>query len=119
MWSADVTVETVPANRYTGVLLQIGDSQRFARDATSSAAMEFAHNVIRRLPITWEQLPLSAHELDNLAELILRLIVSFLEHPPEPPCTDTELRDFLRPVFRPMLTQRTNSVPVQSLSPQK
>ncbi|WP_068273131.1 TetR/AcrR family transcriptional regulator [Aldersonia kunmingensis] len=110
------TVQTVPGNSYTGLLLQVGESQLFARGATSSTSMEFAQNIVRRLPIDWDQTPLSGHELDNLTELLLRLVVSFLEHPPEPPRSGEELREFLRGVIRPMLAPRANTESAQSVS---
>lgn len=102
------TIENVPLG-YTGLLLQVGQSQLFARGATSSTAMEFAREMVRRLPIDWARTPLNSDGIDNLTEVLLRVVVSLLEHPSDPPRSDAELREFLRAMIDPMLAHRTAS----------
>lgn len=107
---ADVAVEsvvwcvrTIPHEPLIGALLQAGETDVFSRAVTSSLALSIGSDILRRVPIDWSQDGISDSDLDGLAELLMRLLVSFLQYPPEPPRSPEELRTFVRRWLRPAL----------------
>jgi hypothetical protein len=70
---------------------------------TSSIALEMTREAIRVAPVDWAGAGLSHKEMDELADLMLRLIASMLIDPPDPSRTGASLRRYLRRWIAPAL----------------
>lgn len=98
-------VRAIPTERHIGALFQAGEIQVFSRGATSSMAFEVGADILRELPVDWVAAGVQDDELVGLAEILMRLFVSFLESPADPPRGEDELRTLVRrwlgPALRP------------------
>lgn len=99
-------VQTIPHEPFIGALLQAGETDVFSRAVTSSIALSVGSDILRRVPVAWSQIGVDDSELDSLAEMLMRLFVSFLQHPSQPPRGDDELRTLVRRWLGPALTAR-------------
>ncbi len=54
----------------------------------------------------WSEIGVQDDGLESLAEILMRLFVSFLESPPDPPRSEDELRRLVRRWLGPALTLR-------------
>ncbi|WP_203337323.1 TetR/AcrR family transcriptional regulator [Nocardioides limicola] len=109
---ADAVVEgflfclsTVPGDPRLSLLLQTGDTGTFGRAATSHATLEYGALMLRRFPVDWASAGIGDEDLDGLAEVIMRLLISMLQNPAEPPRAEADVRRFLHrwlvPALRP------------------
>ncbi|WP_183098712.1 TetR/AcrR family transcriptional regulator [Nocardioides pelophilus] len=96
-------VQAIPHERHIGALFQAGETEVFSRDVTSSMAVEVGGGILRRVPVDWSEIGVADEELDGLAEILMRLFVSFLQHPAEPPRSEDELRALVRRWLGPAL----------------
>ena len=99
-------VETIPRERFIGALLQAGEADAFSRAVTSSLALAVGGEILRRAPVDWSASGVGDDELDSLAEILMRLFVSFLRYPAEPPHSPDELRELVRRWLGPALSAR-------------
>lgn len=90
------TLERLPQERYLGVLLAVGKDDAMARGITSEPARALGTAILDRFQINWTALGMFDIDRDELAEVMLRLFVSFVRDPGDPPRSGTELRAFLR-----------------------
>ena len=97
------TLGRLPDEPYIGLLVQVGENELFSRGATSSRAMEFGASVLRRFPIDWAEVGIDDEKLEGLAEFMLRVLMSFLQYPSDPPRTPEQLRVYLRRWLGPAL----------------
>ena len=97
------TLGRLPDEPYIGLLVQVGENELFSRGATSSRAMEFGASVLRRFPIDWDEVGIDDEKLEGLAEFMLRVLMSFLQYPSDPPRTPEQLRVYLRRWLGPAL----------------
>ena len=100
-------LETLPGERHVGFLMR-AHSGAFATGASSRTGQAAATWLLRRLPVDWASLGHDDVSLDQLAELMLRLLLSFLvgprpgEAPEAPEAPDREvLRRWLSGAVRP------------------
>jgi AcrR family transcriptional regulator len=107
---ADVAIEsvvfavrTIPQERYIGALFQAGETDIFSREVTSSMAFSVGGDILRRIPVDWSEVGVADDELEELAEMLMRLFVSFLQYPADPPHSEDELRDLIRRWLGPAL----------------
>ncbi|MFZ2510903.1 MAG: TetR/AcrR family transcriptional regulator [Gordonia sp. (in: high G+C Gram-positive bacteria)] len=99
----DAVTETIiyclcvlPDEPALGVMLRAGETEFFTREATSSGAVALGAEMLRRLPVDWAAEGYDAAALDGLAEVVMRVWLSFQQYPNHPPRTPDELRAFLR-----------------------
>ena len=100
VWS----VQTIPHERFIGALLQAGEADVFSRGVTSALALSVGGGILRRVDVDWSAIGVSDSELESLAEMLMRLFVSFLQYPADPPRTADELRALVRRWLGPALT---------------
>ncbi len=93
----------IPADPRLGPLFKQG---RDGRSMSSVVTMEVSHNALRAVNEEWS--PLTSREVDELAELILRLLQSFLTEPGTHPRTESELRAFLKRWLLPAIQLRAS-----------
>ena len=111
---ADVAIESVvwavqaiPQERLIGALFQAGETDIFSRETTSAMAVSVGADILRRVPVDWSQIGVDDEELEGLAEILMRLFVSFLQYPAEPPRSADELRVLVRRWLAPALVHET------------
>ncbi|MDP3968196.1 MAG: TetR/AcrR family transcriptional regulator [Nocardioides sp.] len=96
-------VQAIPRERHIGALFQAGEAEVFSRDVTSSMAVAVGAGILRRVPVDWSEIGVEDDELEGLAEILMRLFVSFLQHPADPPRSEDELRSLVRRWLGPAL----------------
>ena len=96
-------IQAIPQEPYIGVLFQAGEIDIFSRDVTSSMALSLGANILRRIPVDWSEIGVDDEELEGLAEILMRLFVSFLQYPAAPPRTEDRLRALVRRWLGPAL----------------
>jgi AcrR family transcriptional regulator len=89
-------VEWLPSRPHMTVLLETGRSEPFARGFTSDIAVDMTREAFEVSSIDWRALGFSQKDIDELINLMLRLIASLLIDPPDPPYTKVQLRRYLR-----------------------
>lgn len=108
---AEVAVESVvfgvlevPREPYLGLLLQAGESDFFTVAVTSPESFALGARILRDVPVDWTGAGIATDdELQGLAEILMRLFLSFLQHPSTPALTDDQLRALVRRWIGPAL----------------
>ncbi|SDJ02768.1 transcriptional regulator, TetR family [Lentzea albidocapillata subsp. violacea] len=108
---AEVAVESVvfgvlevPREPYLGLLLQAGESDVFTVAVTSPESFALGARILRDVPVDWAGAGIATDdELQGLAEILMRLFLSFLQHPSTPALTDDQLRALVRRWIGPAL----------------
>lgn len=96
-------VRAIPQERHIGALFLAGETEVFSRDVTSTIAFELGAGILRDLPFDWSEIGVADDELEGLAEILMRLFVSFLQYPADPPRSEDELRALVRRWLGPAL----------------
>lgn len=96
-------VRAIRQERHIGALFQAGETDVFSRDVTSAAAVALGADILRRIPVNWSEIGVADDELGGLAEILMRLFVSFLQYPADPPRSEDELRALVRRWLGPAL----------------
>ena len=97
-------IERVPDRPYLTLLLASGRTEPFARGVTSPEAMAVGREVVKRSPIDWPAHRYDSKDLDELIELMLRILQSMIIDPHTPQRTPRQLRRFLRRWLAPAVT---------------
>ncbi len=95
----------LPLEPRIGILLEADDQDLFGRGVTSATGFEMGTRFLRSLAIDWEAHGVLDDDLHGLVELMLRLVGSFLQHPPAAPRAPDDLRRYLRRWLGPALAQ--------------
>lgn len=96
-------VRAIPREPYIGLLFQAGETDTFSRGVTSAMALSVGADILRGVPVDWAEIGVGEHELEDLAEILMRLFVSFLQYPSDPPRSDDDLRALVRRWLGPAL----------------
>jgi AcrR family transcriptional regulator len=96
-------VRAIPREPYIGLLFQAGETDVFSRGVTSAMALSLGADILRQIPVDWSEVGVADDELEGLAEILMRVFVSFLQYPADPPRSDDELRDLVRRWLGPAL----------------
>lgn len=97
-------VRTLPGEPHMGLLLQAGEADFFTDGVVSPLAFSYGARILRNLPVDWAAAGIASDEdLQGLAEILMRLFLSFLQYPSTPPLTDDELRALVRRWIGPAL----------------
>ncbi|MEV6551105.1 TetR/AcrR family transcriptional regulator [Streptomyces sp. NPDC051597] len=108
-------VRTIPTEPRLSLLLQLGDTTAFGRGATTRDTIAYGAKMLQRFPVDWAAADIGAPDLDGLAEIIMRLLTSLLQHPGEPPQDEAHLRALLNRWLAPALSRAaTAAVPPRS-----
>ncbi|WP_425826888.1 TetR/AcrR family transcriptional regulator [Streptomyces fractus] len=98
-------VRTIPTEPRLSLLLQLGDTTAFGRGATTSDTIVYGAKMLQRFPVDWAAAGIGEEDLDGLAEVIMRLLTSLLQHPGEPPQDEARLRTLLNRWLAPALSR--------------
>lgn len=97
-------VRTVPNEPYLGLLLQAGEADVFTVAVTSPMSFALGARILRNVPVDWPAAGVTTDEdLQGLAEILMRLFISFLQYPSTPALTDDQLRSLVRRWIAPAL----------------
>jgi AcrR family transcriptional regulator len=97
-------VRTVPDEPYLGLLLQAGETDFFTVAVTSPMSFALGARILRNVPVDWPAAGITTDkDLQGLAEILMRLFISFLQYPSTPALTDDELRTLVRRWIGPAL----------------
>ncbi|MEV4056574.1 TetR/AcrR family transcriptional regulator [Amycolatopsis sp. NPDC049688] len=97
-------VRAIPGEPHMGLLLQAGEADFFTDGVVSPLAFSYGARILRNVPVDWAAAGVTTEaELRGLAELLMRLFLSFLQYPSTPPLTDDELRTLVRRWIGPAL----------------
>ncbi|MFJ9381531.1 TetR/AcrR family transcriptional regulator [Streptomyces sp. NPDC101455] len=107
-------VRTIPTEPRLSLLLQLGDTSAFGRGATTRDTIAYGAKMLQRFPVDWSAAGIGEDDLNGLAEIIMRLLTSLLQHPGEPPQDVTRLRTFLSRWLAPALSRTSASAPPRS-----
>ncbi len=99
-------LQEIPRDPRIGLLLEADDKDLVGRGVTTSTAFDLGSRVLRGVPVDWEAIGVHEEDFEGLAELTMRLMVSFLQHPSVPPRSPDELRRFVRRWLQPALAAR-------------
>lgn len=100
-------IEWLPDRRYLTLLLAAGRPEPFAHGVTSTTAMHIGRELFKRSAIDWAAAGYDDHRLDELIELMLRILQSMTIDPPSPQRTGPQLRDYLKRWIAPALATTT------------
>ena len=90
------------------LVLAAGSTQPFARSFTSRQSFRIGRQLLERSSVDWSAAGLSPVELDELIELVLRLLQSMIIDPSAPARSDVELRAFFRRWLAPAVSSATS-----------
>lgn len=100
-------VRTVPGEPYLGLLLQAGEADFFTDGVISPLAFSFGARILRNVPVDWAGAGVTTDDdFHGLAEILMRLFISFLQYPSTPALTDDRLRTLVRRWLGPALDGR-------------
>jgi hypothetical protein len=77
-------------------MVRTGETDFFTREVTSPSAVELGAQMLRRLDVDWESHGFDDDDMSGLAEIVMRVWLSFLQYPANPPRSDDDLRQFIR-----------------------
>lgn len=104
-------VRTIPTEPRLSLLLQLGDTTAFGRGATTPDTIAYGAKMLQRFPVDWTTAGIGAPDLDGLAEIMMRLLTSLLQHPSEAPQDEARLRTLLHRWLAPALSPTAAVVP--------
>ncbi len=96
-------LQELPRDPRIGLLLEAADQNLVGRGVTTSTAFDLGSRVLKSISVDWDAIGVHEEDFAGLAELTMRLMVSFLQHPSVPPRSPDELRSFVRRWLRPAL----------------
>ncbi|AGM06497.1 TetR/AcrR family transcriptional regulator [Amycolatopsis keratiniphila] len=100
-------VRAVPDEPYLGLLLKAGEADVFTVAVTSAQSFTLGARILRNVPVDWAAVGVTTDEdFEGLAEMLMRLFLSFLQYPSTPAHTDERLRSMVRRWIGPALTAR-------------
>lgn len=98
-------IDEIPGDPRIGLLLEADELDAFGRAVTSETGLHLGARILRQVPVDWDEIGVHDEDFEGLAELTMRLMVSFLQHPPSTPRSTAEVRAFvdrwLAPALRP------------------
>lgn len=96
-------LRAIPADPRLSLLLELGDEGAFGRRATAAPVLAYGAAMLRRYPVDWAASGVGDDELDGLAEVIMRLLISMLEDPDVAARSDGDVRALLERWVLPAL----------------
>lgn len=97
-------VRTLPGEPRLGLLLQAGEADFFTIGVISPLAFSYGARILRNVPVDWAAVGVTTDDdLQGLAEVLMRLFLSYLQYPSTPPLTDDEIRALVRRWIGPAL----------------
>ena len=98
------SIRTIPTEPHLGLLLEAGEGDVFTGAVTSPQSFALGARILRNVPVDWATVGVTTEDdFRGLAEILMRLFLSFLRYPSTPPLTDDQLRTLVRRWLGPAL----------------
>jgi AcrR family transcriptional regulator len=98
------SIHSVPAEPHLGLLLEAGEADLFTGAVASPQSFALGARILRNVPVDWDEVGVTTDDdFQGLAEILMRLFLSFLQYPSTPPLTDDQLRALVRRWIGPAL----------------
>lgn len=110
------TLESLPKEKYLGMLLTPGRASMFSAGVTSDVSLTFGRSILERSAVDWESVGFGGDKLTSIAEHMLRIGQSFIIDPGRPPRQGADLRDYLRHWVSPAINAH-KAAPYTTLVP--
>jgi AcrR family transcriptional regulator len=78
------TLESLPKEKYLGMLLTPGRASMFSAGVTSDVSLTFGRSILERSAVDWESMGFGGDKLTSVAEHMLRIGQSFIIDPGRP-----------------------------------
>ncbi|MFW0785290.1 TetR/AcrR family transcriptional regulator [Gordonia sp. CPCC 206044] len=101
-----VTYERLRAHRRFGILFAPAENGRFIAVVTSPEAITLGKVIVEQFDVDWDQFGWTADDLDELVEMMLRMVQSLLADAGDPPRSPAELRRYLHRWVAPAIQGR-------------
>ncbi len=99
-------IERLPQEPQLALLLANDRSNVFSRAMLTADVIARCRAILHHAQIDWDQLGFDDHMIDELIELLLRVIQSMVIAPPDPPRSAAQLRAYLHRWIGPALAPR-------------
>ena len=97
-------VRTLPGEPHLGLLLRAGEADFFTEGVLSPMAFSYGATILRNVPVDWTAAGVATEEdFAGLAEILMRLFLSYLRYPSTPALTDDGIRALVRRWIGPAL----------------
>ena len=96
-------IEGLPEEPLLLALFANDRTQLFSKGMVQPASIKRSRIVLEHTRIDWATLGYSGADLDDLLEILIRIVQSMLMAPSDPPRTGAELRAFLRRWIAPLI----------------
>jgi AcrR family transcriptional regulator len=97
-------IERLPDHPYLTLLLVAGRPGAFSRGMTSGTGIRMSRALLERSNVDWHNVGYSDGDIDELVEVMLRMLQSIVIDPPHPLRSGAALRRFLRRWVAPAVT---------------
>jgi AcrR family transcriptional regulator len=98
-------IEKLPEEPLLLALFANDRTQLFSKGMVQPASIKRSRIVLEHNRIDWAALGYSGEDLDDLLEILIRIVQSMLIAPSDPPRNGAELRAFLRRWIAPLVTR--------------
>lgn len=95
------TYEQIAHDKYLGLVVQPGRASALTAGVTSDMAISFGRSILQRFEVDWAAAGFADGALDELVEVMLRMLQSLIVDPGRPARTGTALRRFLKDWIAP------------------
>ncbi len=95
------TYEQIAHDKYLSLVLQPGKASALTAGVTSDMAIAFGRSILQRFEVDWAAAGFAEGALDELVEVMLRMLQSLIVDPGRPARTGTALRSFLEDWIAP------------------
>ena len=105
------TFEQLTHDKYLSLVLQPGKASAFTAGVTSDMAISFGRSILQRFAVDWPAAGFTDGKLDELLEVMLRVLQSLIVDPGRPARTGANLRSFLQDWIAPSVRARASLRP--------
>jgi len=95
------TCEQIAHDKYLSLVLQPGKASALTAGVTSDMAISFGRSILQRFEVDWATAGFADGKLDELVEVMLRMLQSLIVDPGRPARTGKRLRSFLEDWIAP------------------
>lgn len=99
-------LDLMPREPYFRLLLEPGRASMFARSVTTEQSIRTGRGIFERFDLDWRGYDVDERVLNELAELMLRILQSFIVDPGDPPRNKAALRRYLMRWIGPAIAAR-------------
>jgi AcrR family transcriptional regulator len=107
------TFEQLAHDTYLSLVLQPGKASAFTAGVTSDLAIGFGRTILQRFDVNWNAAGFTDGKLDELVEVMLRILQSLIVDPGRPARTGAKLRSFLEDWIAPSVRAHSATRPAR------